>query len=77
MIRRIRFRRHARKIVVSAAHRLAPSGTVVLGGAIVGVVLLLFDVVRGRTAGIAAAAVTLALLVGLWAALPWSLRASD
>lgn len=75
LIHRILFRRHARRTLVSAAHRLALIGTALLGGAIVGVVLLLFDVLRGRTVGVIAAAVTLAGLVVLWLALPWALRA--
>jgi hypothetical protein len=74
LIHRILFRRHARKILVTAAHRLALVGSVLLGGAIVGVVLLLFDVVAGRAAGFAAAATTVVLLSLLWLALPWRLR---
>lgn len=77
LIHRILFRRHARKILVTAAHRLALAGTALLGSAIVGVVLLLFDVVRGRAIGIAAAATTLGLLLTLWLAVPWTLRISD
>jgi hypothetical protein len=75
LIHRILFRRHARQIMVTAAHRLAVIGTVLLGAAVIGVVLLLFDVVRGRAIAITAAASTLGLLLLLWAALPWSLRA--
>jgi hypothetical protein len=41
---------------------------------VVGVVLLLFDVLRGRTIGAAAAAIALAGLAALWLALPWALR---
>jgi hypothetical protein len=75
LIHRILFRRHARQIMVTAAHRLAVIGTVLLGAAVIGVVLLLFDVVRGRAIAITAAASTLGLLLLLWAVLPWSLRA--
>ena len=74
LIHRILFRRHARKIMVTAAHRLALVGTALLGAAVIGVVLLLFDVVRGRGTAITAAASTLGLLLLLWAALPWALR---
>lgn len=74
LIHRILFRRHARKIMVTAAHRLALIGTILLGAAVIGVVLLLFDVVRGRGTAITAAASTLGLLLLLWAALPWALR---
>jgi hypothetical protein len=74
LIHRILFRRHGRKTMVTAAHRLALVGTVLLGAAVIGVVLLLFDVVRGRAIGIAAAASTFGLLLLLWAVLPWTLR---
>jgi len=74
LIHRILFRRHARRTLVSAAHRLALIGTGLLGCAIVGVVLLLFDVLRGRTAGTTAAVITLGGLAGLWVLLPWALR---
>jgi hypothetical protein len=73
-IHRVLFRRHARRGMVRAAHHLAIIGTVLLGGAVVGAVLLLFDVVRGRTVAVTAAAATLSLLTLLWLALPWTMR---
>jgi hypothetical protein len=56
------------------AHRLALVGMVLLGVAIVGVVLLIFDVVCGRAIGLGAAVLTAVLLIALWLALPWSMR---
>jgi hypothetical protein len=41
------------------------------------VVLLIFDVVAGTTAGIIAAGAALVLLVALWAGLPWIAGAGD
>jgi len=76
-LHRILFRRHARRVTVATAHRLAQVGMVFLGIAIVGVVLLNFDVVAGLTAGIIAAAATVVLLAGLWIALPVSIRIQD
>jgi len=76
-LHRILFRRHARRVTVDAAHRLAQIGMVFLGIAIVGVVLLNFDVVVGPTAGIIAAAATVVLLTGLWVALPVGFRIQD
>jgi hypothetical protein len=68
------FRRHARRVTVDVAHRLAEIGLVLLALAIVGVVLLIFDVVVGRTAaGIAAGAAALVLLA-LWVVLPLIIR---
>jgi len=76
-LHRILFRRHARRVTVDTAHRLAQTGLVFLAVAIVGVVLLNFDVVAGLTAGIIAAAATVVLLAGLWLALPVTLRVQD
>jgi hypothetical protein len=74
MIHRLLFRRHARDTMVSAAHRLAVAGTTFLGIAIIGVVLLVFDVVFGRTQGIVAASVAAVMLLSLWCVLPLALR---
>jgi amino acid transporter len=73
-LHRLLFRRHARRVTVDVAHRLAEIGLVLLALAIVGVVLLIFDVVVGRTAaGIAAGAAALVLLA-LWVVLPLIIR---
>src|SRR6478752_3303417 len=71
------FRRHARQLMVTVSHRLAIIGLVLLGAAIVGVVLLIFDVVAGTAAGIVAAVAALVLLILLWAGLPWIARAGS
>ena len=71
------FRRHARQLMVTVSHRLAIIGLVLLGAAIVGVVLLIFGVVAGTAAGIAAAAAALVMLISLWAGLPWLARADS
>jgi len=67
------FRRHARRVTVDVAHRLAQIGLAV---AVVGMVLLIFDVVSGLTAGVVAATAAAALLGGLWVALPLAIRES-
>jgi len=41
---------------------------------VVGMVLLIFDVVSGLTAGVVAATAAAALLGGLWVALPLAIR---
>jgi hypothetical protein len=61
-LHRTLFRRHARELMVTVSHRLAIVGLVLLGAAIVGVVLLIFDVVAGTAAGIIAAVAALVLL---------------
>ena len=76
-LHRILFRRHARELMVTVSHRLAIVGLALLGAAIVGVVLLIFDVVAGTATGIVAAVAAFVLLVSLWAGLPWIARAGD
>ena len=76
-LHRILFRRHARRTTVEIAHRFAQAGVAMLAVAIVGVVLLTFDVVAGATAGWIAAAIAAVLLTGLWAALPLAVRARE
>ena len=71
------FRRHARELMVTVSHRLAIVGLVLLGAAMVGVVLLIFDVVAGTAAGIVAAGGAVVLLVSLWAGVPWVVGRSD
>jgi hypothetical protein len=63
---RVLFRRHRLKALVSAAHRLAYAGLVLLGLALVGVTLVVFDVVCGRGAAAVAGAVALGGFAALW-----------
>src|SRR6478672_9542688 len=65
-LHRFLFRRHARRVTVDVAHRLAQVGMLLLAVAMVGVVLLIFDVVLGSTQGIVAAGIVAAVLLGLW-----------
>jgi Family of unknown function (DUF6328) len=69
-LHRTLFRQHARELMVTVSHRLALVGLALLGCAIVGVVLLIFDVVAGTTTGVVAAFAAFVLLVTLWAGLP-------
>jgi Family of unknown function (DUF6328) len=76
-VHRLLFRRHARRAMVQVAHRMAMIGTALLGVAVTGVVLLIFDVLRGRTAGVLATILTVALLLALWLGLPWAIRRNE
>ena len=76
-LHRMLFRRHARRVTVSVAHRLAVIGMTLFAAATVGVVLLIFDVVRSYTAGVVVAIGVLVLLVSLWLLLPLYVRRSD
>jgi hypothetical protein len=70
------FRRHARRVTVDVAHRLAQIGMALLAVAVVGMVLLIFDVVSGLPAGVVAATAAAVLLGGLWVARPLAIRES-
>src|SRR5882757_7666330 len=71
---RVLFRQHRLKTLVSAAHRLAYAGLVLLGLALVGVTLVVFDVVYGRGAAAVAGAVALGGFAALWVTLPLLMR---
>lgn len=73
-LHRALFRRGAKRLIVQVSARLAAFGMCVLALALTGAVLLVVDVVLGRTVGVAVAAVTLAVCAGLWALLPLTLR---
>ncbi|HEY2042956.1 MAG TPA: DUF6328 family protein [Jatrophihabitans sp.] len=73
-VHRLLFRRHARGELVAVGHRLTLAGLFLLGCAVVGVVLMVFDVVRGRTVAVVAAGITAAMIIALWTVLPWYLR---
>ncbi|MGS0688496.1 DUF6328 family protein [Nakamurella sp. GG22] len=73
-LHRVLFRKHARRATVDIAHRLAQVGLAFLGVAIIGVVLLIFDVVAGAPAGAVAAVLAAGLLAVLWVVLPLVVR---
>lgn len=73
-LHRILFRRRALRQLVDHANRFALAGFVLLGIAMCGVPLLIFDLVVGPTAGIIACAVAATLFVSVCLVLPVSLR---
>lgn len=74
---RLLFRRHRLVVVVSAAHRCAYAGLVLLGLALTGVTTIIFDAVAGPVAGIVAGACALALFAVFWVLVPLLLRTRD
>lgn len=74
---RVLFRRHARRLLVSIGQGCAVGGLGLLGLAVTGVVLLIFDTVAGTTAGIVAAGCAFVLFSSLWGVVPLILRRSD
>ncbi|WP_261569931.1 DUF6328 family protein [Frankia gtarii] len=69
-LHRALFRKQEKETLVQIANRLAQVGLGVLALAISGVVLLIFDVTKGRTTAVVAAGATLTVLAVLWAAIP-------
>jgi hypothetical protein len=74
VLHRVLFRQHARSTLVSAGQRFALAGFVTLGLAVVGVCVLIFDVVLGRTAGLVAGVVAFLVFALLWGIWPMVLR---
>ncbi len=74
---RLLFRQHKLRALVSSAHRLAFAGLSLLGLALVGVTVIIFDTVAGLLAAIIAGSCVFAALVGLWLALPLGVRSED
>jgi ABC-type multidrug transport system permease subunit len=73
-IHRILFRRHQLDLLVSAAHRFAYLGLLLLGLALVGVTVIIFYVVAGSWSGVVAGAVALGALLIFWVAVPLLMR---
>ena len=71
---RLLFRRHRLQVLVSAAHRCAYAGLVLLGAALTGMTVIVFAAVSGRTAGVVAGVSAVALFSVFWLVLPLLLR---
>ena len=61
---------------MSAAHRLAMAGMLLLGLALVGVTVVVVDMVYGRDAALTGGGIAAAAFVALWLVLPLLVRAS-
>lgn len=67
---RMLFRQHERRWLVEAANWSARVGLALLAVTSSGVLLLVFDVVVGRTSGLVALGAALAFFAALWGVLP-------
>jgi len=72
---RVLFRRHRLKTLVAVSHRYAVVGIMLLGTALSGVAVVIFDSVVGRTGAWIAGGSTLVALIAFWYALPLRDRA--
>lgn len=67
---RLLFRRHRLKTLVAVSHAYAIIGTLLLGLALAGVTVVIFESVLGRTAAWIAGGCTLLALTAFWYAMP-------
>jgi len=76
---RLLFHQHKKRVLVETSNRLAKAGLTTLGLTVGSVILLVFDVVVGRTAGILVGGAMLLLFLLVWFVLPKVIlaRASD
>lgn len=71
---RVLFRRHRLDAIVAVSHMFALSGLVLLGAALAGVGIVIFDSVVGRTGAWIAGGITLAAFLAFWFLIPLPLR---
>jgi hypothetical protein len=74
---RLLFRRHRLNTLVSAAHSYAMVGLLLLGVALAGVAVVIFDTVIGRTGAWVAGGCTLVAVAAFWHATPLVGRRDD
>jgi len=67
---RVLFRRHRLKTLVAVSHKYAIVGTMLLGIALAGVAIVIFDSVVGGTGGWIAGGCTRVSLIAFWYAMP-------
>ncbi len=73
-LHRVLFRRNAKELIVQVANRLLKLTLAGVGVTLTGTLVLIFDVVLGRTAGLVAGAIALVVLVAAWIAVPELIR---
>lgn len=71
---RVLFRRHRLDAIVSISHACAIAGLILLGLALAGVAVVIFNAVVGPTGGWIAGGCTVAAFVALWFVVPLPLR---
>ena len=74
---RILFRHRRKSALVKMGDLASKAGLTVLAFAVTGVVLLVFDVVVGRTAATVVAAATFGFFAVVWLLVPFALRRAD
>jgi hypothetical protein len=77
MMHRVLFRQRRLRTLVSITHRCAIAGVILLGFALSGVAVVIFDAVSGPTAGWIAGVCAAVALVAFWIAVPVGFRIND
>jgi hypothetical protein len=76
-LHRLLFRRHRTQFLVSAAHRFAYVGLLLMGLALTGVTVIIFGAVAGPTAGLVAGGCAIVGQLVFWVILPiWERRSA-
>ena len=73
-LHRLLFRERKLKQLVSASHRFALAGLCLLGMALAGVTVIIFDTVAGHSAAVVAGICTFAALLACWIVVPLAIR---
>src|ERR1700760_4033207 len=71
---RVLFRRHRTQFLVSAAHRFAYAGLLLMGLALTGVTVIIFGEIAGAAVGVIAGVIAVVAQLGFWVALPLWVR---
>jgi O-antigen/teichoic acid export membrane protein len=76
-LHRVLFRRNAKELIVRVANRVLKLTLAGVGITLTGTLVLIFDVVLGRAAGLVAGGVALVVLLAAWVAIPEFVRRRD
>ncbi len=76
-LHRVLFRHNAKELIVSVANRVLKLTLGGVGLTLTGTLVLIFDVVLGRTAGLIAGAIALVVLLAAWVAIPELVKRRD
>lgn len=74
---RVLFRRHRLDALVNAAHRCAFVGLLLLGFAVSGITVIIFDTVAGTGPAVVAGVCALVVFAAFWLALPYGMRLGE
>lgn len=74
---RLLFRQHRLAALVSASHKCAYAGVLLLGAAVSGMTVIIFYTVLGMASALIAGVVALLIFAGFWLVLPLGMRSAE